>query len=723
MCSQYDTHRLIFSPRVNLTLYKNHEDASMRKDVPAKWVSLVVLAILNPSRLAAIGVEPTPVVHVGDAPQRRVEVRSGDRVLFQSPDEGLWSITTGWKDGWPEGWRHAAVQGVERLGDWTIVSGAIEVPQGRLELRDSYRVEGGLVRGVRRFTWTGKEPLPQCTLSVRWLAPGAKNAKPLLPGICYYGNPMGARTGAGAVAVHTGRPGEESIYEEHRYAAPFASIEWSENGAWRGAAMHTIPSMLIDANRRDQWWSLGLVARDAACEFVALSGPCTSNGRHSVVKALQRRFIDYPDAWINLRPGTIVEKTFFLEAYPVARQGSGFRTPLRTAMELNPPWSLDGLPTLDRIVRDKYRFACSRFRDRPNDPGFHMFPGDGSEYVMGWCGQAAAPGYAMLVLSNRLNDPKSRDMAVRSLNFLTTAPFNDDGFLLRYSAGSGKWSEQNAVSQGQAMENFARAILIARKQGGIDTKPWEAFLQKACEIHAKRILRDDWRPVSTNEGFFVAPLCKGCSLFGDEDFKRAAVKAADHYAQRHLDMTEPYWGGTLDAQCEDKEGALAGFQAFLAVYEMTKEPRYLQWAEHAMDVALTYAVLWDIDMPPGRLRDHGFKTRGWTIVSAQNQHLDVFGVLYTPEIWRMGDYLRRDDLKRLAAVMYRSCGQIIDPYGSQGEQIQHTNFLQAGDLSDPSRARGGYAEHWTVFWITAHFLNAAAQFEEMGVDLDHLEAR
>ncbi|NLH43452.1 MAG: hypothetical protein GX448_16550, partial [Planctomycetes bacterium] len=200
----------------------------MRKDVPAKWVSLVVLAILNPSRLAAIGVEPTPVVHVGDAPQRRVEVRSGDRVLFQSPDEGLWSITTGWKDGWPEGWRHAAVQGVERLGDWTIVSGAIEVPQGRLELRDSYRVEGGLVRGVRRFTWTGKEPLPQCTLSVRWLAPGAKNAKPLLPGICYYGNPMGARTGAGAVAVHTGRPGEESIYEEHRYAAPFASIEWSE---------------------------------------------------------------------------------------------------------------------------------------------------------------------------------------------------------------------------------------------------------------------------------------------------------------------------------------------------------------------------------------------------------------------------------------------------------------------------------------------------------------
>ncbi len=184
-------------------------------------------------------------------------------------------------------------------------------------------------------------------------------------------------------------------------------------------------------------------------------------------------------------------------------------------------------------------------------------------------------------------------------------------------------------------------------------------------------------------------------------------------------MTEPYWGGTLDAQCEDKEGALAGFQAFLAVYEMTKEPRYLQWAEHAMDVALTYAVLWDIDMPPGRLRDHGFKTRGWTIVSAQNQHLDVFGVLYTPEIWRMGDYLRRDDLKRLAAVMYRSCGQIIDPYGSQGEQIQHTTssrratcptrrepaaatrsigrLLDHGPLSHAARSSRKCASTWTIW--------------------------
>jgi len=117
----------------------------------------------------------------------------------------------------------------------------------------------------------------------------------------------------------------------------------------------------------------------------------------------------------------------------------------------------------------------------------------------------------------------------------------------------------------------------------------------------------------------------------------------------------------------------------------------------------------------GRLADRGLRTRGWTSVSPQNQHLDVYGVLYAPELYRLGTYTNDENLQSLARVMYRSCGQLIDPWGRQGEQIQQTNFAQRGDLSDVTQFRGGYAEGWTVFWITAHFLHAAAKFDEMGV--------
>ena len=83
----------------------------------------------------------------------------------------------------------------------------------------------------------------------------------------------------------------------------------------------------------------------------------------------------------------------------------------------------------------------------------------------------------------------------------------------------------------------------------------------------------------------------------------------------------------------------------------------------------------------------------------------------------MGVYLKDRRLQDLARVMYRSCFQLTDASGSLGEQIQQTNFAQRGDLSEVRTFRGGYAESWTVFWLTAHFLNAGAQFREMSVDL------
>ncbi len=39
-------------------------------------------------------------------------------------------------------------------------------------------------------------------------------------------------------------------------------------------------------------------------------------------------------------------------------------------------------------------------------------------------------------------------------------------------------------------------------------------------------------------------------------------------------------------------------------------------------------------------------------------------------------------------------------------------------IQDVHKMRGTYREDWTVYWQTTHFLNAAAQFEEMGVSLD-----
>lgn len=676
-----------------------------------RWWNLAVAFL---PVLAAQDRQPQP-------PRLQCQVTTGVRIgvgadSIQSPAEGLWSIATGWKDGQPVDWVHARPSRVQQEGPWTLVCGEMPLSGGVMELRDAYRVVGAHVQVVRRFAWKGAQPLSRCTLSIRWHLPGATHGLPTLPGIVTYGNPAGAATGRDTVIHHAGKPGDTTLCEEHRFAAPWVSLEWPSQGGWRAAALHTWPSRAPGGHQSDQWWSLGLLSKTDGTELAAFTGPTSANGRPNVAKALQDKFLTLPDAWIELAPGAVVEKRFFIDPPRATERGQGFRTALQTARELHPLGATEDLPLAADIVREKLRFARSRFRDRAEDPGFEMFPErvKGTHYVMGWCGQAESASYAFVTQK----DPELVAMGRRSLDHLCKAPFNEHGFLLQYNPETRSWKDQDPVSQGQAMEGFARAILAGRRLRGVDTRPWEAFLKRACELHAERILKPDWKPVNTAEAFFISPLCKASNLFANPRLQKAALKAGEYYAARHGTMAEPYWGGTLDASCEDKEGAFAAFQGFLAIFELTRDPRFLERAAHAMDVVLTYTVLWDIDLPAGRLRDHGLKTRGWTIVSAQNQHLDVFGVLYTPELWRMGTYLKRPDLQRLAAVMFRSCGQLLDPLGSQGEQIQQTNFGQQGDLSDVLRLRGGYSENWTVFWITAHFLNAAAEFQRMGVDLD-----
>ena len=675
--------------------------------------------------VAAAGAQAGPTtIRVAEEAGRRVDVMADGRILLRSPAEGLWSVAADWKENWPTDWQHAQPEKVETTGEWTMLLGHLDLPQGRLDLRDAYRSEGDLVRCVRRFTWKGQQTLTKATLSTRWIIPGAVNVKPLLPGILYYGNPMGGHDPKAVenftVAVHNGKPGEESLFEEHRFPVPMAVAEWQDGATWRSAALHAVPSMVPGGHLPDQWWSLGLISREGETELLQMSGPCALNGKRSMVKTFAHGAMPYGDAWMEMRPGDVVEKTFLLQACASVRQGSGFRAPVNAALALHAPFSLDGLPSFQEIVKAKYRFACSRYRERAGDAGFEMYPNADPakpRYVMGWCGQADAAAASLLTLGGGLGDPQAMRMAKRSLDFLATAPVDANGFPVIFDGGKGEWGGRDAVSMGQAMESFARAVRAGRTLKLPETKSWVDFLRRACDATAARILDAKWHPKSTAEAYYISPLCLSYQMLGIESHKQAALKAAGHFAQRHLPMVEPYWGGSCDATCEDKEAVQAALQGFVAVFEMTKDPRHLEWASHALDTLLTWTIVWDIPQPASRLGDRGVKLRGFTTVSAQHHHADFYGIVVTPEVWRMGGYLHRDDLKRLAMVMYRSEGQMIDAWGSQGEQFNHTNFAMTGD-KDLFHMRGSYSESWTPFWICAHFLTAAAEFERMGVPRD-----
>ena len=48
--------------------------------------------------------------------------------------------------------------------------------------------------------------------------------------------------------------------------------------------------------------------------------------------------------------------------------------------------------------------------------------------------------------------------------------------------------------------------------------------------------------------------------------------------------------------------------------------------------------------------------------------------------------------------------------------MYQTNYAQHYNYEDLAGVRGDYVEKWNVYWISAHFLVAASQLDEMGVD-------
>ena len=321
-----------------------------------------------------------------------------EQALITPASEGLWSIATGWENDWMTDWSHANPTHIEYLDNWTILTGSIVLPEGEMLLRDSYsEVDNGLIKCVRRFEWKGPDTLRNATLSVRFRMEGSQ-LKPFLPGILYYGNKMGAKVNPDIIPVYTGHAGEFAIFEDHRYPMPFAMLE---NVAEKyAAAIHTTPSPVKGAVLNDQWWSMGVEAYDGYTEFVLYSGPIGYNGQRSVAKALQRSPMKYSNTYLTLEPGSVIEKEFYLELYPIEREGTGFQCPLYTSLDLHKPYNVDRFESFDNIVESKYRFAQTRWIDGGDICGFGMYDLSlRKDLVMGWCGQADSPDYALKELA------------------------------------------------------------------------------------------------------------------------------------------------------------------------------------------------------------------------------------------------------------------------------------------------------------------------------------
>jgi hypothetical protein len=114
-----------------------------------------------------------------------------------------------------------------------------------------------------------------------------------------------------------------------------------------------------------------------------------------------------------------------------------------------------------------------------------------------------------------------------------------------------------------------------------------------------------WRPLS-GEALSLAPessynavpfLVLLSEVTGDPRYRTAAMRAAEYCWDRNQSR-DRFVGGTIDnVNIIDKEAATLSIDAYLTLYEATRERRWLDRAAAAADNAETYMYIWNVPMP------------------------------------------------------------------------------------------------------------------------------
>ena len=234
---------------------------------------------------------------------------------------------------------------------------------------------------------------------------------------------------------------------------------------------------------------------------------------------------------------------------------------------------------------------------------------------------------------------------------------------------------------------------------------------------------DDSGEVSDNSGalsYAPVPFLVKLSNFTEESrYKDAARKAAE-YIWSEYGIKGVYQGATGTSSVADKESGMLSAEAFMTLYEDTREDKWLDRARAAADYAETWIWIWNVPMPAGANPDElGWKPGVPTIgvngigsndVGGVDQYLDWAVPIYAKLYKYTGDQHQLDVARVLlhgTKAMLSLPGRTYDLAGP-GWQQEHWRM---------SPVRGIGAHRTWLPWVSVNHLHGVTALEEFDADL------
>jgi hypothetical protein len=167
----------------------------------------------------------------------------------------------------------------------------------------------------------------------------------------------------------------------------------------------------------------------------------------------------------------------------------------------------------------------------------------------------------------------------------------------------------------------------------------------------------------TNTSHVIPFLVDLYKVTGGNNYRQAALAAGDFIYDNSYQPFR-YVGGTPDnPNVPDKEAASMALRAFLALYDLNGDARWLAAAKQAVYYYQTWVYAWNVPFPqddPENIYPEGRSMTGLSVIATANNGSDTYAAIDAFNFYRMYLYTGDEQLLKMAELLERNTKQALN---------------------------------------------------------------
>ncbi len=255
-------------------------------------------------------------------------------------------------------------------------------------------------------------------------------------------------------------------------------------------------------------------------------------------------------------------------------------------------------------------------------------------------------------------------------------------------------------------KSYVDWLITQQREDGSFPRRWKAGSNEVAE------------PTGTTSYAPVPLLVLMTEETGDPKYKQSAIRAAD-YIWSNWGTRGLFVGGASDnPNITDKEAGMLSMEAFLSLYDSTKETKWLERAKAAADFAESWIWIWNLPMPLDADDAQLYWKKGVPTVGIQGITARVAGSAdeyldwAVPSYAKLYNYTKDEHYLDVARILLHDTKSMVALPGRQYD-MKGIGWQQEGwrmGPGGPGRGVGGH-RFWLP-WITSNHLYGINGLEE-----------